>query len=174
MSEPPVEPEYDEADDLFRTAELVLEHINLAYQQYSQDVPGRQFITFGGRGDTVHDCEQLSVAIEQIYSGLPGNQANDIQNCDGPKSVVFVIEVVRCIPTPTGKNTIRPPEGTKITEAGRIQARDAMILLEGGMNAIEAQQYSGGLADVAAGQPQGGYQGVILNLIMPVYPGPGA
>ena len=173
MSEPPIDDEeFDNADELFRTAELVMDSISTTFQEYSHDLPGRQYITSGGRGDTAHDCEQVTVSIEQIYSGLPGSQANEPQTCDGPTTVVFVVEVVRCIPT-SNKNG-KPPSPERMTATAKIQARDALLLKWAGLRAAETQNFTGGIADVMAGQPQGAYQAMIMNLIMPVFAGPGA
>lgn len=179
MTETPTEEEEEHIapDELFLTAELLHESIQDAFNGYGVMLPGRQYITWGGRGDSVHDCEQLTISIEQVYTGMPGEQANTPQPCFGTNTVAFSVELVRCIPTPTGKGGGRPPEAEKITEMARTQSRDAMILLEGGMNAIQAQDFlpgtgGGGVADVAPSPPQGGYQAVILTIIMPVYAGP--
>lgn len=164
---------YDSADELFQTAELVFEHILNVFQQYSTPLPDRQFITMGTAEDTVHDCEQVSLSISQVYSGLPGAQMNEPKPCFDNYTAVMVVSIVRCIPTPSGRATTAPAADA-ITRTAFTQSRDAMLLLQGASDALEAQQFlmGGGVADVMVGKPTGNMQAVTLNLALPVYKGP--
>lgn len=160
-------------------ADRILNTVVATYADHEVDLPARRYLAVGGPGSTVHDCEQVTVSFEQGYSGLPGNQAMEPSKCVGPRSAVFVVEVVRTLPLPntTAANpattvpsrypnvvegvAVLPPEVQ--SDIARKQMIDAMLLLDAGLRAGETQLY-GSLADVSAGQPQGGYQAISLQL----------
>ncbi len=160
-------------------ADRILETVVATYADHEVELPTRRYLAVGGSGSTVHDCEQLTVSFEQGYSGLPGNQAQEPAKCAGPRSGVFVIEVVRALPLPntTSSNpatTIPSRYGTDVmgvatlpadvqSEIARKQMKDAMLLLDAGLRAGETSLV-GSLADVSAGAPQGGFQAITLVL----------
>lgn len=159
-------------------ADHILNTVVATYADHGVDLPERRYLAVGGQGDTVHDCEQLTVSFEQGYSGLPGNQAQEPVKCDGPRTAVFVVEVVRELPQPNtaaaAPSTTVPAmygevkSGVQIlpTEAqsaiARKQMVDAMLLMDAGLRAGENTIINGSLADVTAGSPQGGYQAMTL------------
>lgn len=162
----------DIADHILRTVEAT-------YTEHGVDLPERRYLAVGGQGDTVHDCEQLTVSFEQGYSGIPGNQAQEPVTCASPRTAVFIVEVVRALPLP---NTISAaPATTNVpamygevktgvqvlptdvqSDIARKQMVDAMLLMDAGLRAGENTIIKGSLADVTAGSPQGGYQAISL------------
>lgn len=165
--------------ELVELAELILNTVVATYADQGVDLPERRYLAVGGPGSTVHDCEQLTVSFEQAFSGLPGNQAQEPAKCSGPRSAVFVIEVVRQLPlsntaaanptTPVPSRYGNVVEGVAILPAevqsdiARKQMIDGMLLLDAGLRAGETTVV-GSLADVSAGQPQGGFQAMTLTL----------
>lgn len=166
-----------EANEFVEIADHILNTVVVTYADHGVDLPERRYLAVGGQGDTVHDCEQLTVSFEQGYSGLPGNQAQEPVKCASPRSAVFVVEVVRALPLPNtadaAPSTPVPSRyGQEVTGVGvlpadvqsaiaRKQMVDAMLLLDAGLRAGETT-LTGSLADVTAGSPQGGYQAMSL------------
>lgn len=160
-------------------ADHILQTIVAVYAEHGIDLPARRYLSVGGQGSTVHDCEQVTVSFEQGYSGLPGNQAQEPVKCDTPRTGVYIIEVVRELaqPNTSAANPATPVEsryGQTVTgvqilppdvqsDIARKQMVDAMLLMEAGLRAGQVDAY-GSLADVSAGQPQGNYQAMILVL----------
>lgn len=160
-------------------ADRVLNTVVATYADHGVELPERRYLAVGGAGTTVHDCEQLTVSFEQGYSGLPGSQAQEPAKCAGPRSAVFIIEVVRALPLPntTAANPTTPVpsryatdvEGVAVlpadvqSEIARKQMVDAMLLLDAGLRAGETSMV-GSLADVSAGSPLGGFQAMTLVL----------
>lgn len=155
---------------IFNVMQIVMDTINSVFSEYDVDLPARQFFEFGGMGDVVHDssCGQLTVSFEQMYNGLPGQQEQSPSRCNSPRTGVFVVELVRCTPTPkTGRNNApRPPTVEEQNASALRQVTDAWLLMEGGMRAVDVIGFTGGLADVSAGDESGGVQATILSLIV--------
>lgn len=160
-------------------AELILNTVVATYADHEVDLPARRYLAVGGPGATVHDCEQVTVSFEQAFSGLPGNQAQEPVKCSGPRSGVYIVEVVRALPLP---NTVAANPTTPVpsrygqdvtgvsvlpaevqSEIARKQMIDAALLLDAGLRAGETTLV-GALADVSAGQPQGAFQAMTLVL----------
>lgn len=158
-------------------ADHLLNTVVATFADHGVDLPTRRYLAVGGQGDTVHDCEQLTVSFEQGYSGTPGNQAQEPVKCASPRSAVFIVEVVRALPLPntadanpatpvptrygqevTGVAVLPPQVQSAIA---RKQMVDAMLLMDAGLRAGETTM-TGSLADVSAGSPQGGYQAMSL------------
>lgn len=153
---------------IFDLANHVLDVIRSRFAEYEVELPARQFVQIGGRASTVHEGEQLSISMEQVYSGLPGDQAATPSKCTDPLTVVFGVELVRCVPTPvSGRSTKPTPVAVdKIEETAKIQTQDAQILMEAGLIAAESTWLQGGMADVTAGTPEGGLQALVMSLIL--------
>ena len=164
-------------NEFVEIADLILNTVVATYADHGVDLPTRRYLAVGGQGDTVHDCEQLTVSFEQGYSGLPGNQAQEPVKCAGPRTGVYIVEVVRAVPQPNtdaaNPATITPSRyGQEVTGVqtlpaevqstyARKQMVDAMLLMDAGLRAGETMTV-GALADVSAGSPQGGYQAMTL------------
>lgn len=160
-------------------ADHILNTVVATYADHGVDLPARRYLAVGGQGATVHDCEQVTVSFEQGYSGRPGAQAQEPVKCNSLRTGVYIIEVVRALPL---ANTVAAnPETTVPARYGQVktgvelvpadvqsahartQMQDAMLLLDAGLRAGETT-LTGSLADVTAGQPQGGYQAMTLVL----------
>lgn len=164
-------------NEFVETAEHILATIETVFAEHEVALPERRYLSVGGQGTTVHDGPQVTVTFEQGYSGKPGQQAQEPAKCDGPRTAVFAVEVVRAIPivnTVDAAATTQIPsrygevmggvdliDPEKLTEVARTQMVDAMVLLDAGMRAAE-NGIMGGLCDIQAGQPQGGFQAMIL------------
>lgn len=156
-------PEY--TDSLGALMESVLESVSAVFEAAQIDLPVRRYITFG---ETTHDCEQLTVAFQQAYVGPPGDEATLPQPCQGPRTAVLAVELVRCVPTGAQTRTgASLPSEQDLAIYGASRARDAYMLLEAGATAAD-QWGLGVIADVSPGQPQGGYQGIIMNLTLAI------
>jgi hypothetical protein len=166
-------------NEFVELADLILNTVVATYADHGVALPERRYLAVGGQGETVHDCEQVTVSFEQGYSGLPGNQAQEPVKCAGPRSGVYIVEVVRALPSPNTDaanpaTTVPSRYGQEVTGVqilpadvqsahARKQMVDAMLLLDAGLRAGETLQI-GALADVSAGSPQGLYQAMTLVL----------
>lgn len=103
----------------------VLEKVVEVYEDYNVPLPSRRFWTMG---EVAIDCEQLAVSFVQVYLGRPGDQANEPQRCQMPRSAVLTISISRQVPI-VGQNG-RPPSDDKIQEASEIAAVDAWMFME--------------------------------------------
>lgn len=164
----------DTPDDIFETAEQILDGIVAIYGEHEGEVsplPERRYIAVGGQGSQPHDCEQVTVSMEQFYVGLPGQPAQIPSNCSSPTSGVFFIEVVRKTAiieqfSRRGGEQVIPPTPAQESEFAKIQMQDARLLMEAGMRIGE--NFIGSVADVSAGPESGGYQAMVMTLIAPI------
>jgi hypothetical protein len=147
-------------------ANKILISIENMFNTNSVVLPARRYITVGGQGTVAYDCEQLTVSWEQTYSGKPGSPIQEISTCNTIRSGVFVVELVR--PIPVSQQADIPPETFLIQEAAEGLMKDAVLLYNAGLNAAEGSILDGGLADVTVGAPAGGYQSIIMTVVMPV------
>jgi hypothetical protein len=166
-------------NEFVEVAEHILNTIVTIYGEHGVDLPARRYLAVGGQGETVHDCEQVTVSFDQGYSGLPGNQAFEPVRCSSPRTGVFVVEVVRSIGTPNtaaaAPDTMIPNRLAQVTtgvgvlpadvltEIAKKQMVDAMLLMEAGLRAGETT-YTGSITDISAGSPQGAYQAMIMTV----------
>jgi hypothetical protein len=159
-------------------ADHILNTVVATYADQGVALPERRYLAVGGAGDTVHDCEQVTVSFEQGYSGLPGNQAQEPAKSSDPRSAVFIVEVVRQLPLP---NTLSSTPSTTVqsryasdmsvqvlpadiqSDIARRQMQDAVLMLDAGLRAGETF-LTGALADIAAGSPQGGFQAMTMTI----------
>lgn len=150
-------------------AQHILATINEKFAEEEVDLPTLQMITLGGRGATTQLCEQLSVSIEQLYSGLPGDQAQQAVSCTAPQSAVFAVELVRCLPSPVpkGRSTPMPArdDANQQTVASLALMHDMQILLDAGMLACKATWLEKGIVDVTTAVAEGNYQTITMNVI---------
>lgn len=165
--------------EFVQIADHILNTVVATYADHGVALPDRRYLAVGGQGSTVHDCEQVTVSFEQGYSGLPGTQAQEPAKCATPRTGVYIVEVVRATPNSNTTNanpaTVVPSRygqtvtGFQMVPAevqsahARKQMVDAMLLLDAGLRAGETT-LTGSLADVSAGQPQGGFQAMTLVL----------
>jgi hypothetical protein len=150
--------------ELIDAASRLLVAIENTFNTNGVDLPERRYITLGGPGSVAYDCAQLTVSWEQTYSGLPGQQQQVLSNCEGPRSGIFLVELVREIPV--SQRADMPPEGFLIQEAAEGLMRDAALLYDGGMLATDDTVIGKGLVAVSAGMPAGALQSLIMTVEM--------
>lgn len=180
-----------ELNDIVDISEHLLDVINRVYADAGVAPPERQYYVIGGQGQTVHDCEQVTVSWDQAYSGLPGNEASIPARCDELHTGAFIVEVVRKVNTartpidpnapavpvtsvPTknqpgryggGLGQVDTPSPEDFMREARVQMQDAVLLLRAGLLAGEATMGNNAIVDVSAGAPLGGYQATIMNFV---------
>lgn len=89
------------------------------------ELPERRFVH---AGQTVHDCEQLSVSFVRIYNGVPGREVAGEIPCAMTKTAEFTIQLVRCVPS-LDENEL--PSGPELHASGLALATDAFALWRG-------------------------------------------
>ncbi len=154
--------EIPDTEIIFEIMQDVIDSIVAVYSDADVTIPARNIIA---AGPTVHDCEQLSITFEQMYSGGPGDQAEQPVRCESPRSVVLTVQLVRCIPTPVGRGQAPSPEAMATSTSQLL--KDVWLLMDGVM-ASRAAGYLGALADISVTPPDGAYQAVVANLVVGV------
>ncbi len=157
----PTPQEIEDTETLYDRMVDVLDTVVGTFESYGIAIPSRQYITFGG---TAHDCEQITASTIQMYLGPPGDQAAGPQPCNGPRSAVIQLQLVRCLPTYNARNSkgVDPVEQEAMTKK---QAIDCWVMLQA---STQFEHYQSVIADVSVTDPEGGYQAVVLNLVMAV------
>jgi hypothetical protein len=140
----------------------IVDSIVQVYQDANVAVPDRHILSVG---TTPHDCEQINVSLEQLYIGAPGDQAEQPMRCDAPRTVGLTVQLVRCIPTPTGRG--QAPNPARMSLSTEQLTADFWLLMEGIM-ASEAVEYLGALVDIDASPPSGAYQAIQANVVIGV------
>lgn len=149
----------------------ILERTIGAFEQNGVDLPDRRYWQMN---QPAADCEQLVVSFMQAYIGPPGDEANEPQRCDGPRTAQIDIQILRCVPGPGPRGQTPKPEA--LQEAARLQAIDAYTLLEiaGSLDTWDDQFVGAGgmglgvIATVDSGENQGNYQGPTLHLTVAI------
>lgn len=162
--------------DIYDTATYILEEIIGIYDEYFDEVaelPGKRYIAAGGGGTQPHDEEQVTVSFDQAYVGSPGEPVQTPSPyCDEILSGVYIVEIARMTipPVRTVRGTGIPPRRTMEQEndLAKVQMQDARLLMEVGRRVASKYSAVGSVSDVSAGPEQGGYQAMVLTLILPV------
>jgi hypothetical protein len=87
-------------------------------------LPARQYWTIG---TTAHDCEQMVLAVQQMFIGT-AEQPLETTQCNGPRGITFTVEVVRCVPSLDNRG--RAPEGEAIEVASVNPVIDMEVMLD--------------------------------------------
>jgi hypothetical protein len=87
-------------------------------------LPARRYWTIG---TTAHDCEQMVLAVQQMFLGT-AEVPLELTQCGGPRGLTFTVEVVRCVPGLT--NHGKPPESESIEVASVHPVIDMEIMLD--------------------------------------------
>lgn len=87
-------------------------------------LPERQYWTIG---TTAHDCEQMVLAVQQMFLGTAENPI-ELTQCTGPRGLTFTVEVVRCVPGLTNRG--QPPPADAIEVASVNPVIDMEIMLD--------------------------------------------
>lgn len=152
----------EEIRSIVRLLDGVLDAVVNTYAQAGVSLPERRYWTIE---QPSVDCEQLVVSFVQAYIGPPGDEANTPQNCNAVKTAVLNVQVSRCIPVSNAKG--RAPSGSAITAGAEPLMIDAYLLLD---SASQLEQWDlngpglGIISTIEVAPPQGGFQGVTLQL----------
>jgi hypothetical protein len=145
----------------------LLTRIENVYESYSMPIPARRYYTFG---PPAIDCEQLVVSVFQMYLGAPGDQATEPRRCHDPRTVTLNITVSREVPValPNGN----PPTAESISDATRVSAYDAWILMDS-VNILDVWSEAGSfglgiISTIDFTPPEGGFQSVTMSVTMAV------
>jgi hypothetical protein len=148
----------------------ILERVQHGFEENGVSLPDRQYWQ---AGIPAADCEQLVVSFSQAYIGPPGDEANEPQRCNSPRTAQVDIQILRCAPAP-GKNG-KPPTAESLQNFGRLQTIDAYTLLEiaCSLDTWDDQFDLGGpgmgvIATVDAGDNEGSFQGPTLHLTVAI------
>ena len=164
MSAPAPDPELAaDSTGLYDMATEVLDRVYGVFASAGVSLPDRRYVHVGA---IAHDCEQVVATFRQAYIGPPGDEAATPQRCDGPRSAALEVHVIRCVPGPTARGGA--PSVADMNESARTQLVDAWLLLDAA-SALDTwgMPSMGGLgviATVEAGEPQGKFQAVVLNI----------
>jgi hypothetical protein len=112
---------------------------------------------------------KVVATYEEYNLGLPGDQASQPQRCTQPRTAVLSIAVSRQIPV-VGNNG-KAPTGEKIQEGSEIAAVDCYLFMElmRKLDQWEENEYGMGvIATVEAGNPEGGFETVRMQVSMVV------
>lgn len=147
----------------------ILARIVTGFANAGVELPDRQYWTLG---QPAADCEQLVVSFMQAYVGPPGDEANEPQTCNSPRTAQLDIQILRCIPAPLGPRA-KAPTAEAIQAASVALVTDAWVLLD---LACTLDTWDGDLmgrgmgviATVDAGEAQGGFQGPTMHLTVAI------
>jgi hypothetical protein len=87
-------------------------------------LPARRYWTIG---TTAHDCEQMVLAVQQMFLGTAENPLETTQ-CNGPRGLTFTVEVVRCVPGLSNRG--QPPAADAVETASVHPVIDMEIMLD--------------------------------------------
>lgn len=157
----------EDALNLNRTLDKILETVNAVFDSYGVPLPSRQYWM---TGRPAYDCEQVVVSFIQAYLGVPGGDASQATNCHVPRSAVVQISIVREI---AGVGTSgRAPSPQSIQSGSQWAAVDAWVLLES-LNQFDAWDEMGGrgpglIATVNSEDHAGGYEATNMQLTIAI------
>lgn len=145
-------------------AQVVLDSVRATFAESDVALPLRQYIAVGPRGDTIHDCAQLTVSYEMSYTGTPGMPDQSHQTCDAPTSASFIVELVRKVPV--SKNGTSPVNQDLLTEYALSRMDDVELLIEAAKRAIKGTWFEKGILDITSANTGSDYQAVVLTVIV--------
>ena len=151
-------PAYAEKFQIPPWVEDALANIRKAYaEDYAEAIPlpERQYWTIG---QTAHDCEQMVLAVQQMFLGTAENPM-ELTQCNGPRGLTFTVEVVRCVPTLDNRG--KPPAGDSIEAASVNPAIDMEIMLD--LAKYFDPFNTGVIVNVDPITAQGGFHGAIAT-----------
>lgn len=156
----------EDALNLKQMLEGVLSRVENVFQSYNVELPRRRYWVMGR---PAVDCEQVVVSFVQMYLGAPGAQVSLPQRCNVPRSATLEITISR--ETPVVGTNGRPPTSEKIEQASATTAIDSWVLMQS-INSLDQWDESGYgvgvIATLEAGEPEGGFQTVTLQITMAV------
>jgi hypothetical protein len=157
----------EEALSLKNLLEQTLTVIEDRYTYHGVSLPTRRYWSIN---EEVIDCEQLVVTFQQLYIGVPGDEATRPQKQDSPRSAVLKATIARPIPTTNGRGLV--PTEARIQQGSEISAVDAWVLLDC-ISMLDQWQITGSfgigvIATVDTDPPQGGFQTVTATFTIAV------
>lgn len=139
---------------LVALSQTLLDAVVAGYAERRIALPERQYWTIGV---PANDCEQVVVAWQQSYLGIPGDEAATPQSCHVPRSAVFLVQLARAFPSVNDRG--RSPSASDIQSASQAVLQDAWVLIDilsntdplglGTIVTAEVSEVSGGLAGVS-------------------------
>jgi hypothetical protein len=141
---------------LFDAANAFLAYVVDAALDAGIDLPTRQIVTTAA---PVEDCEQVSVTIRTVTTGIPGSLQVDPAAigeyfaCDPMWTMAFDAAITRCIPTINDAG--EPPSPTQLLDAAEVSTGDAIILMEA-VSRRAAERLGAVLATVSFAEFSGG------------------
>lgn len=143
-------------------------------QSMATPLPARRYVAPGDPGSQVWDCEQLVISLAGVGFGPAEDSGPTSPRAGGPASVmsvrhaVFNVALVRCMPTPTGRNATAPSMEA-LQDAGEQFMQDAGVLSQAlvrwGSRTQKSLQPGDGTASVRlgvieTGEASGGFVGL--------------
>ncbi len=151
----------DLADLCQRTLDSVID----VYSAANVPLPTRRYWAVGAPAE---DCAQVVVSFNQLYLGLPGDQASDAQRCGAPRSAVLNVYITRDYPI--GENA-EPINTERLIRASEWVAVDSWLLMKS-IKAFDVTalgtQGPGVIATIVPLAPSGALQTTVLNLTVAV------
>lgn len=127
-------------------------------------LPDRQYVWSGA---VAVDCEQVVVALEQLFQGLPGVADSAALQCTVLRTTQLAIYVIRCVPTSSADGT--PPSETVMDASGTTMLTDAHVLMRSVVEGYRAGDFAGtcdsfSIVNLLPVGPSGGYGGNVLRV----------
>lgn len=140
-----------------------LNHVVGRYEQAGVELPERRYIHYGA---VAADCEQVTVELNQVYPGVPGDDPGAAQKCGGDtlRTAAMTVTIFRKIPTGSGNRGQDPPKPEDLTATTLILARDTWLLLDVAEEVDQVGHKRGMITEVSPIGPSGGYAGVAMTL----------
>lgn len=142
---------------LVKALDAALNAVVAVYENAQIPLPERRYWTLSS---SAADCEQVVVAITQLYIGTPNEQVPVPTPCDGPRTYTISVQVLRCIPAQGDDGS--PPSPEAIMTASAYQAIDMWLLADSAQDIAGIDREA--LVTVDAGQAEGGFQGVTATI----------
>lgn len=153
MTVAPERPAYASSYLLPQRLDAWLEAVENHYADAEIPLPERRYWTIG---NTAHDCEQVAIAVQQMFLGTAG-EPSGLVLCTAPRTVTFTLEIVRCTPTLDRRGT--PPSGSAIEASSVDPVIDLEILLD--LVGYFDPDNTGVMATADVLPAQGGFHGVM-------------
>lgn len=145
-------------------AEEILDAVRSVYTTNGLTLPARQLLAPGG---IVDDCDQVAVSFIRLFSGRPGAEVTDPEQCGFARSAEFTVRLTRCITVVTDDG--RLPNAAAVTADARELYRDAWVLFQGlielrGSGAFLSTCQNLLMGNVVVDDPEGGLGSAELTI----------
>lgn len=152
----------------YELAEEILVVINDVFASNEVSLPERQYVAVGPENTVAYDCEQLTVTFKNVADGLAFNDVPRMLSCNDYNSGLFFVELVRCIPTVSGKATglkLSAPTAESLNSHAKSMLRDAKLFREVVTIVDKLNSTIGNpMYSISFGEPSGAYQSVQLSI----------